>query len=111
MTVTCVKGADDWDLIYNNNYSFSIQHTAYNNQKIDLISNIITSDLKQRVGSIGRVYEPLNKSMLGFVTILSPVSYELICKTMNHMIAKEGGDLVKLTILTWLVPLVGALIF
>ena len=49
--------------------------------------------------------------MLGFVTILSPVAYQLICKTMNHMIAKEGGDLVKLIILTWLVSLVGALIF
>ena len=80
-------------------------------KKIDLISNVITSDLKQRVDSIGRVYEPLNKSMLGFVTILSPVAYELICKTMNHMIAKEGGDLVKLIILTWLFLLLELLFF
>ena len=72
MTVTCAKGADDWDLIYNNHYSFrayNMQHITI--KKIDLISNVITSDLKQRVNSIGRVYEPLNKSMLGFVTILS----------------------------------------
>ena len=79
---------------------------------IDLIFNVITSDLKQRVDGIGRVYEPLDESALGFVTVPSPVAHELICKTMNHVIANEGGGLVKLLlVMTRPTPLVGAPIF